>query len=423
MKVELHLLQNFPPHNLNRDETGTPKDCEFGGERRARISSQCFKRAIRTSPVFETLDERIAIRTKRSSERIAKLLREEHGRAPREARALAEAAMSKLVSDVDEEGKTNVLYYVSHDELEDLAQRVHESASEIDAEDLDEAADTYRRVLTDGSDADGNDADDSEEVDREDAREPLEAALDDTLKDFVKANKGWARSTDVALFGRMLAEEPDLNLDAACQVAHALSTNRVAMEFDFFTAVDDLNPDAETGAGMIGSTGFNSSCFYRYLLVDVDQLAKNLSPEDDATSAGRTRAADGTRAFLRAAIAALPTGKQNSFAAQARPALALAVARPERSMPMSLVNAFEAPAAPQNGHSLVSESARKLVDHWTCLQTMYGGEGSEAFLAMLDDLDRNGVSEAIEASNIERSDTVHQVIDGVLSVVEEETSS
>jgi CRISPR system Cascade subunit CasC len=292
---------------------------------------------------------------------------------------------------------------------------LQEAASEIDADDLNEAAEAYRRKHTS--------SDDGDEVDLEDARDPLESALKGTLKEFVKENKGWARSTDVALFGRMLAEEPDLNLDAACQVAHALSTNRVAMEFDFFTAVDDLNPDAETGAGMIGSTGFNSSCFYRYMLVDVDHLAKNLSPEDDATDASRQRALDGTRAFLRAAIAALPTGKQNSFAAQARPALALAVARPERSMPMSLVNAFEAPAAPQDGHSLMSDSAHKLFEHWNNLHGMYGGEGSQAFLAMLDDLNRNGVNEAVAESSIEKCDSVQQVINGVLHVVEEEVSS
>ncbi len=416
MKVELHLLQNFPPHNLNRDETGTPKDCEFGGERRARISSQCFKRAIRTSPVFAgTLDEQIGIRTKRSSESVAEILQEEHGRDPHAARALGEAALSQLISDVDEKGKTNVLYYVSHDELNDLARRVDEAASEVDEDNLNEAADAYRSKHI------GND--DSDEVDLEKAREPLEVALKGTLKDFVKENKGWARSVDVALFGRMLAEEPDLNLDAACQVAHALSTNRVAMEFDFFTAVDDLNPDAETGAGMIGSTGFNSSCFYRYMLVDVDHLAKNLSPEEKATDASRQRALDGTRAFLRAAIAALPTGKQNSFAAQARPALALAVARPDRSMPMSLVNAFEASAAPRDGHSLMSHSAYKLFVHWNDLHTMYGGEGSQAFLAMLDDLNRNGVSEAVAESSIEKYNSVQQVIDDVLGVVEEGMSS
>lgn len=414
MKVELHLLQNFPPANLNRDDTGAPKDCEFGGERRARISSQCIKRSIRTSPVFASeLDSRIGIRTKRSTERIADILREKHDRSEEEATALARAALSQLLSDVDERGRTSVLYYAAPDELEDLAARVHEASTEAEDEVLAvvEAREAAEALDDEASKSERKEA--AKTLDE--ARKALKKEVGKAIKDFVKDHRDWARSVDVALFGRMLAEEPELNLDAACQVAHAISTNRVSMEYDYYTAVDDLNPDAETGAGMIGSTGFNSSCFYRYALLDVKHLAHNLSEGEDVSDSGAAMALDGVRAFLRAAIAAIPTGKQNSFAAQARPALILAVVRSEDSMPMSLVNAFERPAAPRNGHSLLEASAAQLDRHWKDLNDMYGDDGSRAFVAAQGNLVENGTLKTLEASRVSN---VQQVVESVLDVLD-----
>jgi CRISPR system Cascade subunit CasC len=387
MKVELHLIQNFPPANLNRDDTGTPKDCEFGGERRARISSQCIKRSIRTSPVFaDTLGAGIGIRTKRAAEHIASHLSDAQGFDDIAAQELAEVALDELISLADdgkslgEEGKTKVLYYAAPQELKALATRV----AEVDFEDvLNEATEAAHAARMLSEDATKTDQKDAKKA-LKNARKELKKLVKPPIKDFVKENRDRAHSVDIALFGRMLAEQPKLNLEAACQVAHAISTNRVSMEFDYYTAVDDLNPDGETGAGMIGTTGYNSSCFYRYNLIDVDHLATNLSDEEDPTEESFQQAVHGVEAFIRAAVAAIPTGKQTSFAAQARPQFVLAVIRPDGSMPMSLVNAFEQPARPVNGTSLLQSSVEKIDRHWQELTEMYGDEGSKVYLAMLD---------------------------------------
>ncbi len=143
-------------------------------------------------------------------------------------------------------------------------------------------------------------------------------------------------SADIALFGRMLAEQPGRNTDGACQVAHPISTHKVDMEMDFYTAVDDLNPAGETGAGMMGVVGFNSACYYRYALVDRDQLARNLSRKtgrNNGAWAQELQADDYEEAdkiieaFLEAMVYAIPTGKQNSFAAQNLPSFGLFVRR------------------------------------------------------------------------------------------------
>src|ERR1700726_3904869 len=76
MFIEIHAIQNFAPSNLNRDDTGSPKDCEFGGHRRARVSSQCLKRAVREAFRRDQLlpKDRLARRTKRFVEEAVKRL-------------------------------------------------------------------------------------------------------------------------------------------------------------------------------------------------------------------------------------------------------------------------------------------------------------------------------------------------------------
>ncbi|WP_457653175.1 type I-E CRISPR-associated protein Cas7/Cse4/CasC [Rhodocaloribacter sp.] len=368
MKIELHILQNFPPANLNRDDTGSPKDCEFGGVRRARISSQCRKRSIRTSPVFrETLGENIAIRTKQSHGPLAKRLVEKHGFDADEARALAEGLVGKMLGWDEAKERTKVLFYVGYDELERLAALIAENADT-----LHEALQAVRAL-----------GDDASKKEKETAKKTLDDAFGGLVKTFTKETQDHVRAVDIALFGRMLAEVPGMNIDAACQVAHALSTNKVDMDFDYFTAVDDLNPKEETGAGMIGTTGFNSACFYSYALIDADQLAANLNGD-------RALALEGVRAFLKAALHAIPTGKQNSFAAQTPPSLFMAVVRENGAMPWSLANAFVKPVrGPRREEdlSLIAKSVQALDAHWGELVDMYGDDGTHCFVKAARDVD------------------------------------
>lgn len=393
MKIELHLLQNFPPANLNRDDTGSPKDCEFGGVRRARISSQCRKRSIRTSDVFkQQLGENIAIRTKQSHKPLAARLVDQHGFDPEEAAALARGLVTEMLGWDAGKERTSVLFYVGYDELDRLATLMHEHA------------DTLRKVLRDVQALE----DDADKKTRDAAEKGYKDALGGIVKAFTKEAQDKVRAVDIALFGRMLAEVPGMNIDAACQVAHAISTNKVDMDFDYFTAVDDLNPKEETGAGMIGTTGFNSACFYSYALVDADQLAANLSGD-------RTLAMEGIRAFLRAALHAIPTGKQNSFAAQTPPSLFMAVFREDGAMPWSLANAFVQPVRGprrEGDPSLIAASVRALDEHWGSLVDMYGTTGTRCFVKVARDA---GSVEHLADAQVP---TVQAVIDAIADAVE-----
>ncbi len=297
MHVELHLLQNVAPSNLNRDDTNTPKDCEFGGHRRARISSQAFKRAIRLSPVFkDTFQNKLGIRTKALVSRLAACLIEKGKKPEEEAQAIAvgfvEAALSK--GEIDKTTgvhKTKVLLYLGQDEIKCMGGVVLKK--------YDELLEAKKK-----QDAEAKAGDQEGKKKSKNDKGPFQDACKDAAKEF-KSN---TKAVDIALFGRMMAEHPGASIDAACQVAHAISTNKVSMEMDYYTAVDDLSPEEETGAGMLGFTGFNSSCFYRYATIDLGQLKNNLSGDTDLANKA-------VETFLRASVSALPTGKQNSMAA------------------------------------------------------------------------------------------------------------
>jgi CRISPR system Cascade subunit CasC len=197
-------------------------------------------------------------------------------------------------------------------------------------------------------------------------------------------------SPDIALFGRMLAEQPDRNWDAACQVAHALSTHAVDLEMDFYTAVDDMSAARdETGAGMLGTQGFNSACFYRYALLDYALLRGNLGGD-----AGTAQAA--LEAFLRAFCLSIPAAKQNSHAAQNLPSLGLFVAR-DKGVPVSLANAF---ARPMRAEDLISESIHQMGRYYERLDAVYGLY-ADATVALFHDRD-GGTEKALSDGLAER---------------------
>jgi CRISPR system Cascade subunit CasC len=194
------------------------------------------------------------------------------------------------------------------------------------------------------------------------AMDHLVSAFDgaDLDEEALKQAMGEGHSLDVALFGRMIADTPELNIDAACQVAHAISTHRVSSEFDFYTTVDDLAGEEESGAAMMGYVEFNSATLYRYATVSLGRLADNLGTTVNVAS--------GVRAFIEGFVKSLPTGHQNTFAAMTVPDVVFVALRGDQ--PLSLVGAFEAPIEGSAGY--VAESARRMAEHVSHIESLYG---------------------------------------------------
>ncbi len=348
MFVELHILQNFAPANLNRDDTGMPKDCQFGGHRRARISSQCFKRAVRVQFKKEQLLEPQfrAVRTKRVVEKLAKLLGAQ-GRDDSEARAVARAAIGGVELEAGDDDKTQYLLFLGDREICNLANLCDKYWPELST-----AAGKIATILGQSKASDTR-------------KKKVKAVVPKEVRNAVQKRLDGGKAVDLALFGRMIADLSDKNVDAASQVAHAISTNRMSMELDYYTAVDDLLPEDTTGAGMIGTVGFNSSCFYRYSNVDLAQLTANLQSDEELAIVG-------LKAFITASINAIPTGKQNSMAAHNPPSFVLVVVR--EAQLWNLANAFLKPVSvySQGSEDLAIRSIRALDTYWGKLSRMYG---------------------------------------------------
>jgi CRISPR system Cascade subunit CasC len=376
MKIELHIIQSFGPSCLNRDATNSPKDCEFGGVRRARISSQCFKRAVRGYVRTHNLVP-VGERTKRLRAELLPRLNDLQPSelVPHAVDAFVDAYYSK--PDGKNPEHAAVLLFLSEAEMETIAQIVREKWSDLQpfaAERAKKVAEIKAKGAKKKSKASDNaKSSDDASTEGDGAGEASGEKFKDlpkpkVEKEIVARLQDAALSSDIALFGRMLAEHTEHKIEAACQVAQAISTHAVAPEIDFFTAVDDLKPDTEdAGAGMLGVTGFNAAVFYRYALLDVEDLARNLGDDRDA-------ATQTARAFLRSFIYALPTGKQNSMAAQNLPSLGFFVVR-ENGAPMNLANAFCTPARPTKENGLIDVSVKKFADYWQRYTSVYGTDG------------------------------------------------
>jgi len=367
--IEIHALQNFAPSNLNRDDTGAPKDAWFGGTRRARISSQCVKRAVRQH--FMALVEQgglscddIAVRTKRLLDTLTQSL-VKRGRDETESNEKTKLALSAMKLTIKEDGKSEYLLFLGQQEIAEVANIVNEKWDTITAND---EASTERKKLSKAKKQAAQNADPE-----------LKKALDKVF------NGG--KAVDVALFGRMLADMPEKNQNAACQVAHAISTHAVEREFDFYTAVDDLKPEDNAGADMMGTVEFNSACFYRYAVIDWEKLLDNLQGDNELAKRG-------LRAFLEGFVVAEPSGKQNTFAAHNPPEFVATSVR-RNAFPRNLANAFET-AIREKNKSLTERSAVELMNKSKALQAAFGGDG-DTFVLNLTEAKLNGFGEPAES--------------------------
>ena len=313
--LQLHLLTFYPPANLNRDDTGRPKTAVIGGVTRLRLSSQSLKRAWRTSDDFRNaLDGHRGERTQRIGEVIRDHL-------------IAGGADAAKATDI----ARHIMPVFGKPKAEKDSTRTEQLAF-ISAEERTAALSM---------------------ADRAAAGEKIEPTAQALLRQRDTA-------ADIAMFGRMLADNPDYNREAAVQVAHAITTHKVAVEDDYYVAVDDLKTSEEdAGAGFLGEAGFAAGLFYLYICVDTALLRHNLSDEGLAATA--------LCALAHAAATVAPTGKQASFASRARASYVLAEAGDQT--PRTLAGAFLKPVA---GNDPMEVSVRELRGLRDAMDRAYG---------------------------------------------------
>lgn len=286
--LDIHAIQTLPPSNANRDDTGSPKTAIYGGVRRARVSSQAWKRAMRQYFLSESAQD-LGIRSKNVVRYVAdRIIKADPTVTAEKALQMAD----KVFNDAGIKTKdyqTKALYFLGKKQADQIA---------------------------------------------------TEAIKGETDKKVLKQVFCKNPAVDIALFGRMVADDPTLNEDASAQVAHAISTHEVQTEFDYFTAVDDLAPEDNAGAGMIGTIEYNSSTLYRYANIAMHELYRQLEDKEQTIEAAKL--------FLQAFANSMPTGKSNTFANETLPQLLMLNVRKDR--PVNLVTAYENPVKAVNGN-------------------------------------------------------------------------
>lgn len=379
--IAFHLLQNHAPSNLNRDDNGDPKDAFFGGVRRARISSQALKRSIRRSERF------------RGPFAEARLLGERTQLLPEWVRAELEQRQ------VNAEERDAILYHAARFGKADKSQAA-----------ADDAADDTKTRSKSGRGKGEKGAEEPERLKTKQlmfltAREVADLTTQmleicrelgpaafmalETEKDLL--NKRLKRlephAVDVAMFGRMTTSSPFKDIDAAVQVSHAFSTHRVEQEFDYYTAVDDRS--GEVGAGFIGDVAFNSATYYKYINIHWQGLLANLHGD-------REIAAQAVGALLRASMTAIPSGKQNTFAAHNLPDFAL-IEVIEQNIPVSYANAFLRPVRASEDESLMDRSIAALAAYAAPLPERFDLNVQRAIFPAPADLPRADVCGSLNA--------------------------
>jgi CRISPR system Cascade subunit CasC len=300
--LELHIIQSVPVACLNRDDLNSPKTAVFGGVQRARVSSQSWKRAIREmakdiSPLhFRGERTRLLFEPLVKEMEAANLSADD---AEEGAKKLIDALV-KLDAKSTEKVKSTTLYFKSPLELQTLAG-------------------TY--------------------ADTKDVKKALKSIDGKSLKD----------AADISLFGRMVANDHSLTVEAASMFSHALSTHKVDNEIDFFSAVDDLQPKEDSGAGMTGTLEFNSATYYRFAALNLDMLAD----VEHLESMTREERRNVVRTFVEATIKAIPGARKNTMNGNTLPVYVLGVVR-EKGHPIQLVNAFENPVCSSQGYAAKS---------------------------------------------------------------------
>lgn len=329
--LDVHAIQTVPPSNINRDDTGSPKTAQYGGATRARVSSQSWKKAMRKYFLEHGNMSNVGIRSLEIVRYVAEqIVTIDESIDQETAMNLAE----KVINDAGiktKDQKARALFFMSYKQAQKLARA---------------------------------------------------AIAEDVKKNELPAMVKSDPAIDIALFGRMVADDPRLNEDASSQVAHAISTHAVQTEFDFFTATDDFSSANNAGAGMLGTIEYNSSTLYRYANVAVHEFCNQLGDSASTINA--------LKLFVEAFAKSMPTGKANTFANQTLPQAILISLRKDR--PVSLVSAFEKPVRSSEGY--VDQSIKKLqseyetVKQWVDEPLFTMSLGMENFEGNLDNFNQ-----------------------------------
>ena len=366
--LDIHVIQTLPPSNINRDDTGSPKTAVYGGVRRARVSSQSWKKAMRD--YFKADNGYLGVRSKRIVEYVAKKILEiDETLSFEEAEKKSLEAFTSAGFTVTEENKLPTLFFLGDRQAGDFARAAIDNVKD---------AATLRKIIKDNVSIDialfGRMIADSklnEKIKKENEKGKKKKNIDNEEKEESRIN---------------------LNEDASAQIAHAISTHGVQTEFDYFTALDDLSKDAKPGAAMIDTIEYNSSTLYRYGNVALHEFYHQMKENKEETKKAIIL-------FVEAFLKSLPSGKINSFANQTIPSSVVVSLRKDR--PVSLVSAFETPIKTKlSQEGYVNESIEAMFKEYQKIQRFVDKLEISFYLNLSEGHVLEGAKEEINLSDL-----------------------
>ena len=368
--LDIHVIQTLPPSNINRDDTGSPKTAVYGGVRRARVSSQSWKKAMRDYFKDKADNGYLGVRSKRIVEYVAKKILEiDETLSFEEAEKKSLEAFTSAGFTVTEENKLPTLFFLGDRQAGDFARAAIDNVKD---------AATLRKIIKDNVSIDialfGRMIADSklnEKIKKENEKGKKKKNIDNEEKEESRIN---------------------LNEDASAQIAHAISTHGVQTEFDYFTALDDLSKDAKPGAAMIDTIEYNSSTLYRYGNVALHEFYHQMKENKEETKKA-------ILLFVEAFLKSLPSGKINSFANQTIPSSVVVSLRKDR--PVSLVSAFETPIKTKlSQEGYVNESIEAMFKEYQKIQRFVDKPEISFYLNLSEGHVLEGAKEEINLSDL-----------------------
>jgi CRISPR system Cascade subunit CasC len=378
--LELHIIQSVPVACLNRDDLNSPKTAVFGGVQRARVSSQSWKRAIRE--MAKEMDSSL-FKGNRSRRMVYELTTKlENKDVAKDIAVIIAEQVAGIVETLDSKKDTDgfkrikTLMFFSDAEYDAIANAITDDVKKF-AETVVSSSNAFEAHKVNLKEIDNN-KDEQEKAKKE--LESLKKQMEKNKKALLKAfNDKSIRAAiksaqlkdaaDIALFGRMVANDHSLTVEAASMFSHALSTHKADNEIDFFAAVDDLQSKEESGAGMTSTLEFNSATYYRFAALNLNMLADT----EHLASMTREERQNVVRTFVEATVKAIPGARKNTMNSNTLPVYVLSVVR-EKGHPIQLVNAFESPIKSTQGY--IAESIKRLNAEYVDLKETWGIEGS-----------------------------------------------
>lgn len=250
--LNIDILRFLPPCRCNRNDNGDQKSIDINGTRRLYVSSQCIKSNIRKYFGFKTFSDISYIEDK---------LNNYSEDMEDESYNLTEKDYNSLIGKKNSGGNKS------------SNKKTSKKKSKENSEDV--AEETINTESENGSSSSGSD-----NVCIHTSLKELYELRNPVDKDKKDVKVIYNPNIEISLFGRMYANDKDWNVEAACQVSHAVSIQKTEFEDD--TWVCRQSDMSKLGCITMGTSNIGSAIVYYSVNLNIKDLLKKYNNDVEA---------------------------------------------------------------------------------------------------------------------------------------------